>query len=135
VLGTGALAALGSAACALAALAFAACEANPVHIFAARRYDAANDCLEDNAGADVIAGPDPGPCDQTRCWVSPAGDVYVADLVCDAPPEYTEGTTDTTGPCVKALAAYARKGHARCMPAGADGGTDSGANNGIDGGD
>jgi hypothetical protein len=100
----------------VAALLLAACEATEVHIFAARRYEEANDCLEDTAGADVIAGPDPGACDRVRCWVSPGTEVYVTDLVCDAPPEYTEGTTDTTGPCVKAQEAYRRPRHGRCQP-------------------
>jgi hypothetical protein len=101
-------------------LGLVGCTTTHVHIFVAYHYDETADCLESPAGADVIDGPDPGTCAAVRCWVSPGDDVYVTDDACDAPLGYVEQTSDMSGVCVKALAAYARDGHARCALA--DGG-------------
>jgi len=101
-------------------LGLVGCTTTHVHIFVAYRYDAAADCLESRAGVDVIDGPDPGMCAAVRCWLSLGGDVYVTDTACDGPIDYKDQTSDMSGACVKALAAYARDGHGRCALA--DGG-------------
>jgi len=106
------------------ALALAACTTSHVHLFGAYRYDANRDCLESAATVDVIDGPDPGKCEVLRCWFAPADEVYVTDAACDAPISFVEHTSDTSGACVKALAAYAREAHGPCLPG--DAGADSG---------
>jgi len=109
-----------AAALGLVVAVLAGCPATHVHIFGAFRYDAMSCCLEDAAGVDVIDGPDPGNCAEVRCWISPASEVYVTDKACDAPPDYSEHTSDTSGPCVDALAAF--QGKKRCGGPGSDGG-------------
>ncbi len=102
-----ALAAAGVAALLVALVAAHACSNNVDHVFGGYAYDPVNDCLYTSGAVDVVAGPDPGPCSMLRCWMSPGGLVYVTDEACDAPPDYQDETKDGSGPCVKALAAYA----------------------------
>ena len=88
----------------------AACSDDTVHVFGAHRWNADSDCLEGAAAVDVIDGPDDGPCDAVRCWVSPGGDVYVTTTACGAPPGYVDHSADPEGsPCEAALAAYQTK--------------------------
>ena len=101
-----------------AAIALSACSGGVVHLFGAYRYDPVQDCLEPSAAVDVIDGEDPGRCLDTRCWTSPAREVYVTTTACDAPPDYREGTRDAPGSrCALALAAKARDGGAPCPEA------------------
>ena len=108
-----------------AALAAAACSARLDHVFGAYAYDPTGDCLQPPAAVDVIAGTDPGLCPQLKCWQRSDGTAYVTDQACDAPPDYVDGTKDTSGLCVKALAAYAGPGMGRCTGA-PDGGAEAG---------
>jgi hypothetical protein len=103
----------------------AACSARVDHVFGAYAYDPAQDCLQAPAAVDVIAGADPGMCPQVRCWQAPDGTVYVTSEACDAPLDYQDHTKDTSGPCVKALAAYASSGNGLC-PGAADAGAEGG---------
>lgn len=92
-----------------------ACGDADAHVFGAYRYDPVADCLESAAAVDVIAGPDPGVCDDLRCWKSSAGEIYVTSTACDAPIDYVEGTDDPPRtPCARALAAFALGEEARC---------------------
>ena len=118
-------------AAALAALLVtAACSGRVDHLFGGYGYDPANDCLYTSGAIDVIAGADPGLCPMLRCWVAPDGSTYVTDEACDAPIDYQDQTKSGSGPCVKALAAYARTGHALCaVPP--DGGAGGGAVTGL----
>jgi hypothetical protein len=95
-------------------VAAAACSARLDHVFGAYAYDPVQDCLQGAAVVDVIAGPDPGMCPQVRCWQAPDGSIYVTSEACDAPLDYQDHTEDTSGPCVKALAAYAGSGNGLC---------------------
>jgi hypothetical protein len=49
-----------------------------------------------------------------RCWQAPCGTIIVTDEACDAPPDYQDLTHAASGPCVKAILAYYRTGHAMC---------------------
>ena len=111
-------------------LAAAACSGRVDHLFGGYAYDATNDCLYTSGAIDVIAGADPGTCAMLRCWVAPDGSTYVTDAACDAPLDYQDQTKSGSGPCVKALAAYARTGHDLCA-APPDGGTGGGAVTGL----
>jgi hypothetical protein len=105
----------GPALAALAVLGLAACEDREVHVFFAQRYDPVRDCLENEQAMDVIDGPDPGRCDQLRCWRSPGGGAVISTTACDAPPDYEDGTADGEGSlCAAALDALERG--ARCAP-------------------
>jgi hypothetical protein len=96
-------------------LALGACEDRLAHPFGAYRYRPDQDCIEGAAAVDVIDGPDRGPCDAVRCWVSPAKEVYVTTTACDGPLNYAEHTKDAAGsPCARALEAFAREGHSLC---------------------
>ena len=108
-----ALLALGAAATAALAVA-AACSDRIDHVFGGYAYDSAGNCLYASGAVDVVAGADPGNCPMLKCWEAPCGTVYVTDQQCDAPPSYQDLTHSTSGPCVKALAAYARTGHGMC---------------------
>jgi hypothetical protein len=95
------------------ALAITGCEDRSVHLFGAERYDPEGHCLEAPATVDVLSGPDPGPCNDLRCWQSPSGEVYVTSAACDAPPDFADRTSDPAGSlCAEALDAFAQK--ARC---------------------
>lgn len=90
----------------------AGCENNPVHTFAAAQYDPVRGCLLAEDTIDVVEGADPGLCVETRCWETPAGNVYVSTTACDAPPDFVDHTSDPDGsPCAKAIAALKE---ARC---------------------
>lgn len=92
-----------------------ACGPGRVHVFGAYRYETGGDCLEGAAAVDVIDGPDPGACNASRCWISPAGEVYVTSTACDGPPDYVDHTKDPAGaPCARALVAFARTNHGAC---------------------
>ncbi len=108
-----------------AALSAVRCQGRLDHVFGGYEYYAAQDCLYASGAIDVIAGADPGLCPMLRCWVAPDGEVYVTDEACDAPSDYLDETQATSGPCVKALAAYARPAHDLCPtpPDGGGGGT------------
>jgi hypothetical protein len=114
-------------AAALAALVAAAgCQGRLAHPFGGYAYDPVQDCLYASGVIDVVAGADPGMCPMLRCWQAPDGSIYVTDEACDAPPDYQDLTHATSGPCVKALAAYASPGHGLCpMPDGGAGGSGS----------
>jgi hypothetical protein len=92
---------------AVALLSAAACKSSLEHAFGGYAYDSTNDCLQTSGVLDVVAGSDPGPCPMVRCWQAPCGTVVVTSTACDAPPDYQDLTDASTGPCVKALAAYA----------------------------
>jgi hypothetical protein len=113
----------------LAALVAAfSCDGRLAHIFGGYAYDAGNDCILPAGTIDVIDGPAPAvPCSTVTCWVAPDGSVYVTTTACDAPPDYRNGTNDTSGPCVKALAAYGMENGAGRCPASPDGGADGGS--------
>jgi len=112
---------------ALSALPALACQDQLAHIFGGYAYDEAQDCLVLTGAVDVIAGPAPAsPCPVLRCWLGTDGVAYVTNEACDAPPGYQDQTKTGAGPCVKALAAYAKKGHQLC-PAPADAGTGAGS--------
>jgi hypothetical protein len=101
----GALAAAGL----FAAAALVGCPDRLVHPFGGNEYDPARDCLGPAQETDVVAGADPGPCAQTKCWISSGDLVWVTTTACDAPPDYVDGTNAPAGsPCAKALAAHAR---------------------------
>ena len=70
------------------ASAAAGCENNPAHIFIAVQYDPVRDCLLAEDTIDAVEGADRGPCATTRCWETPAGNVYVSTTACDAPSGY-----------------------------------------------
>ena len=95
----------------LAALGLApSCNEHGVHLFVAFRYQPDQDCVEAAAAVDVIDGDDPGICEETRCWLSPANETYVSTAACDAPLDYTEVTSPLPGSsCAKALAAQAEE--------------------------
>jgi hypothetical protein len=96
----------GTALAAVAALGLAGCEDREVHVFSAQRYDPDRSCLEDPVAIDVLEGPDPGPCDDVRCWNAPSGDALITTAACNAPPDYEDGTADPAGSrCAAALAA------------------------------
>jgi hypothetical protein len=92
---------------AVALVSAASCKSALEHAFGGYAYDSANDCLETAGVLDVVAGSDPGPCPKVRCWQAPCGTIVVTSTACDAPPDYQDLTDASTGPCVKALAAYA----------------------------
>ncbi len=110
---------------ALGALSAGGCSGRVAHAFGGYAYDTVNDCLSTSGAIDVIAGADPGTYPLVRCWQAPDGSTYVTDQACDAPPDYQDDTNAASGPCVKALAAYARPGHGLCAGA-ADAGADGG---------
>jgi hypothetical protein len=122
----------GLARLAIALAGVVACDAGVGHVFGGYPYDEKHDCLGATEAVDVIEGPEPASCSAVRCWRAPSGVTYVTDRACDAPPDYIDGTHDTTGPCVKALEAYGRTNpkHGRC-PGTGSGGADGG---GVDGG-
>lgn len=96
------------------ASAAAGCENNPAHIFIAVQYDPVRDCLLAEETIDAVDGADRGPCAATRCWETPAGNVYVSTTACDAPPDFVDHTSDPEGsPCAKAIAALQKE---RCAP-------------------
>lgn len=102
------------------ALAHAACDEPGVHLFFAQRYDPTRDCVEPSVVIDVVNGNDPGLCEAERCFVSPAGEVYVTTVMCDAPPEYVEDSAPAAGSaCALALAARLAE---RVCPEGTGGG-------------
>ncbi len=103
-------------------LAGAHCTDQVVHVFGGYAYDPAQDCLEAPGALDVLEGPAPAPCPTVRCWLAPDGTAVVTDEACDAPPDYEDETSASSGLCPKALAAYGRAGHGQC-PASPDGGT------------
>lgn len=116
------------------ALAYAACDEPGVHLFFAQRYDAARDCVEASVVIDVVNGNDPGLCEAVRCFVSPAGEVYVTTVMCDAPPEYVEDSAPAPG-SVCALALAAREAERACPEGeGGGGGGGGGAGGGGAGG-
>ena len=90
------------------------CENNPVHTFVAAQYDPVSDCLLAEDTIDVVEGADPGPCATTRCWETPAGNVYDSTTACDAPPDIVDHTSDPEGSlCARAIVAL---GKDRCAP-------------------
>jgi hypothetical protein len=108
-------------------LTAAGCDARAAHLLEAYVYDPTNDCLEAPALVDVVNGPPPAaPCLILRCWLNSGGAALITDAACDVPPDYQDETSATTGPCVKALAAYGEKGHQLC-PAPADAGSATGS--------
>jgi hypothetical protein len=111
----------------LSALSAVGCQDRLVHVFGGYAYDPAQDCLVLTDAVDVVAGPAPAaPCPVVRCWLGPDGVAYVTDTACDAPPDYQDETKISTGACVKALAAYQKKGHQLC-PAAVDAGAGAGS--------
>jgi hypothetical protein len=88
------------------ALGVVHCQGRLAHVFGGYGYNATADCLYPTGAIDVIAGADPGTCPMLHCWLAPDGSIYVTDEACDAPPDYVDETQSTSGPCVKALAAY-----------------------------
>lgn len=107
---------------ALALSGAAGCEDRLFHAFDAYPYDPHGDCLGAPEAIDVLDGPDPGKCPDLRCWKGPDGTFYVTDAACDAPLDFEDRTSDAEGPCVGALAAYARPNHGRCGLETKDGG-------------
>jgi hypothetical protein len=104
-------------------LASAACDNRLDHPFGGYAYNQGQGCLFTSGAIDVIAGVDPGMCPMLHCWEAPSGSIYVTDEACDAPPDYQDHTSDTSGLCVQALAIYASPGHGLCpMPDGGAGG-------------
>ena len=97
-----------------AALTAPSCGGGQNHTFGGYPYDPVGDCLDPPVIIDVVAGPDPGMCSVVRCWQDSCGGIFVTDASCDMPPGYQDLTHTTSGPCVKALAAYARPGHDFC---------------------
>ncbi len=93
------------------------CEGRLAHAFGGFGYNATADCLYPSGAVDVIAGA-PRMCPMLHCWLAPDGSIYVTDEACDAPPDYLDETQSTSGPCVKALAAYGGTGHDLCPDAG-----------------
>jgi hypothetical protein len=99
----------------VATLALPGCTDQLVHGFGAYEYDVSRHCLFDAAVVDVIDGPDPGECDDLRCWVSSDGEVYVTTTACDAPKNVVDHTKDPEGTdCYSALALFNKKGHSIC---------------------
>jgi hypothetical protein len=95
------------------------CDARLAHAFGGYAYNETADCFYLSGAVDVIAGADPGQCpNRLRCYVAPDSNVYVTDDACDSPPDYQDETHSTSGPCVKALAAFARPGNSLCPDAG-----------------
>lgn len=112
------------------ALATSGCGRQVAHVFGGYAYEPdggadGGDCLATSGAIDVIDGPAPAaPCKDVRCWLAPDGTVYVTDMACDAPPDYQDQTHATSGPCVKALAAYgADGGRVHCPAPPPDGGS------------
>lgn len=112
------------------ALALTGCERRVAHVFGGYAYEPdggldGGDCLASSGAIDVIDGPAPAePCKNVRCWLAPNGTAYVTDMACDAPPDYQDETQATSGPCVKALAAYgADGGPVHCPAPPPDGGS------------
>jgi hypothetical protein len=91
-----------------------ACTNRQQYVFGAYVYDPEADCLAPPAAVDVISGPDPGPCDRLRCWISPEKQVYVTDAACEAPVGFDDHTADGEGGCREALLAYEREDHGAC---------------------
>jgi hypothetical protein len=110
-------------------LALAGCQGRVAHVFGGYAWEADGGvdggCFEASGAIDVIDGPpETDLCKKVRCWIAPNGAVYVTDTACDAPADYHEGTDDPSGPCVKALAAYAPDGGLpKCPSSANDGGT------------
>jgi hypothetical protein len=98
------------------AAAGARCTNLAAYPFGGYAYDPTGDCLEAPGALDVIQGTMPAPCPILRCWVDPDGTAIVTDEACAAPPDYKDETNAASGPCPKALAAYARPGHGQCPP-------------------
>lgn len=79
------------------------------HVFAAREYVGARDCLDVTSSVDVVAGDDPGDCSPT-CMLLPnddAGDSVFVTTMCPPFP-FGADTTGTDPACPKALAAFDR---------------------------
>jgi hypothetical protein len=106
---------LGLSSAAFAALAAVSCQDRPVHLFGGYPYDPVGNCLDPAEVIDVVAGADGGTCPVVRCWEDSCGGIFVTDTSCDDPPGYTDLTDAASGPCVKALAAYAEAGHDFCQ--------------------
>jgi hypothetical protein len=107
---------------ALCLLLFCCCHNTKVHIFGAYHFDREADCLDGPAAVDVLEGPEPAPCPGLRCWLSPAGEVYLTDTACEAPLGFEDHTDDASGDCLRALEIYALEDHGKCAPAPGTGG-------------
>ena len=104
------------------ALALTGCKRRVAHLFGAYIYDADGGpdggCLYSPTVLDVLDGPEPEkPCTNVICWLGPDGTAYITDRACDGPPDFTDHTQDTSGPCVKALEAYGADGGKVSCPA------------------
>jgi hypothetical protein len=122
----------------LAAVAYAACNEENVHIFSAHRFDPTRSCLEDPVSIDVINGGSTGNNCSPECLTTtgqcglPA--IFVSTQCPPFPPGYiteSQGQVTSAGdPCAAAFAAFNRgaslvdAGGGACLPIAADAGSD-----------
>jgi len=104
------------------------CQSSSAHAFYASRFDPETGCLDALSLGDVLDGPDPGPCNETKCWLDTRGDAHVSLSMCDGPPDWTRVDAPLPGSkCEAALRAMETWGIGHCAPdAGVDGGGDEG---------
>lgn len=99
-----------------------ACEGSPTHVYSARKFVRARQCLEVPTGIDVVDGRDPGASCALKCLVTPPGrdpdarELYVSTGCPPYPPLFD--TTGLVDGCEEALAAAERDD--RCL---SDGGS------------
>lgn len=94
-----------------------------VHPFFASAYDPVSGCLGPLELGDVLDGPDPGPCQQSVCWLDHEGHAHISQSACDGPPDWTRVDQPAAGSlCAAALDALARWGVGQCAP---EAGTDA----------
>jgi len=110
----------------------------PDHVFAGRRFNRTNGCLDPVSLLDVVRGADPGSTCDPLCFVALDGDGGVPDLYisreCGPYPPLFE-TSGKDPDCARAFAAFANG--PSCLPDGGvgsvvDAGTDAAADTGTD---
>ncbi len=91
---------------ALTAGAAAACSDLHTYLLSGQLYDQAQGCLGEELVIDVIEGEATDGCKGVKCLRSTeTGDLFVTTN-CDVPELYEDLTTQDSGPCADALAAY-----------------------------
>lgn len=100
-----------------AATGLAACTNLRTWLLEGRLWDPAAQCLGDELVIDVIEGEATDGCSGVRCIRSEeTGDVFVT-AACDVPELYEDLTTQDSGPCADALAAWELGDAGRCPAA------------------
>jgi hypothetical protein len=91
-----------------------ACEDLEVRAFIASRWNPDQECLERSGAVDVFDAADARSCDRTtRCWLSPAGDLY-ATTECVGPADWERTTEAEDERCDDAIDAFAAGSEGRC---------------------